>query len=507
MSNEPDIADDDDRKQPPRKSAATRAIEMLEAKGCELWHTSTGDAFVSIQRGGHVENWPIRSREFKTWLAGDFYKAFGQAMNSEAISSAMNVIAAKALNDGDEHDVFVRVARFDGKIFLDLCNQSWQAVEIGPDGWCIVDKPPVRFRRFKAMLALPAPERGGCIDDLRQLINVSDATWPLVVGWLLGCFLPDSKYPILALFAEQGAGKTTAARLLRALIDPNVSPLRSEPRKEDDLVIAANNSWLIAFDNLSTIPAWLSDALCRLATGGGLSKRTLYTESEETIFSLTRPAMLTSIEDVASRSDLLDRCLVAHLPTIPSHQRKTEEELQAAFTTMQPRLVGAILDAVSVGLKREHQVRPSRLPRMADFANWVIACEPGLGWPPGTFLATYDDNRSEANELALESSVIWKPLSELLADRNEWRGTAGDLKKTLEDRMNANLPKDWPKSPKAIGGAVRRIAPNVRALEWAVSFDEREPNGQRRKIIVIDRMLPPMCPKSPTFQTDPSFPF
>ena len=155
------------------------------------------------------------------------------------------------------------------------------------------------------------------------------------------------------------------------------------------------------------------------------------------------------------------------------------------------------MDAVSVGLKREHEVRPTRLPRMADFAKWVVACEPGVGWTPGTFLSTYDDNRNEANELALESSVIWKPLSELLLERPEWRGTAGELKKSLEDRLNSNLPRDWPKTPKAVGGAVRRIAPNVRALGWSVSFDEREPAGQRRKIIVIDKALPPTYPMSP----------
>lgn len=507
MSKESEVADDEDRKQPPRKSAATKAVELLDATKCHLWHTPAGDAFVSIHRDRHIEHWPIRSTEFKTWLTGEFYKSFGQAMNAEAISSAMNVISAKAIIDGDDHEIFVRVARLDDKIFVDLCNPNWEAVEISSNGWRVVNTPPVRFRRFKAMLPLPIPKRGGCINELRQLINITDSTWPLVVGWLLACFLPDSKYPLLALFAEQGAGKTTAARFLRGLIDPNTCPLRSEPRKEDDLIIAAINSWMVAFDNLSTIPPWLSDALCRLATGGGLSKRTLYTNDEETIFSVTRPSMLTSIEDVASRSDLLDRCLVAHLPTIPSHQRRTEAELMQTFEAIRPRLIGALLDAVAVGLKNLPTVKPNNLPRMADFAKWVISCEPALGWPPGTFIASYDDNRNEANDLALESSIIWKPVAELLSERQSWRGTAGELKRLLEDRLNATLPKDWPKSPKAMGGALRRIAPNIRALGWSVSFDERESNGQRRKIIVIDKVPLPTCPISPTYPIDPSIPF
>src|SRR5690606_22624874 len=152
---------------------------------------------------------------------------------------------------------------------------------------------------------------------------------------------PRGPYPLLALFAEQGSGKSTAGKLIRSLVDPNSAPLRSEHRDARDLMIGANNSWCLAYDNLSFVPSWLSDALCRLSTGGGFATRELYTDQDEIIFDAMRPVMLTSIEDVATRSDLLDRCLIVWLPSIPEEKRRSEEEIVVAFEQVQPQILGA----------------------------------------------------------------------------------------------------------------------------------------------------------------------
>jgi hypothetical protein len=110
-------------------------------------------------------------------------------------------------------------------------------------------------------------------------------------------------------------------RVLRALVDPNTAALRTTPRDERDLVIAANNGWLMALDNLSHLPDWLSDALCRLATGNGFATRELYTDAEEAIFATQRPIVKNGIEELATRGDLLDRSIVLYLPTIAEDQR------------------------------------------------------------------------------------------------------------------------------------------------------------------------------------------
>ena len=238
------------------------------------------------------------------------------------------------------------------------------------------------------------------MDQLRGFLNLDDNAWRLVISWLVATLRPRGPYPVLALFAEQGSGKSTIGRLLRELVDPNAAPLRAEPNDGRDLMIAANNSWCLAYDNLSHVPPWLSDAMCRLSTGGGFATRELYTDQDEVIFDYQRPLLLTSIEEVATRSDLLDRCLIVWLPAITEDRRRAEAELFEAFRKDRPQILGALLDVVAVALRRLPSIKLSSLPRMADFALWATAAETAFGWPEGTFLAAYLGNRETANELA-----------------------------------------------------------------------------------------------------------
>jgi len=443
------------------------------AAAWDLWHTPAGDAYATVPVGEHNETWPIKSQTFKRYVAKCFFDEQQKAMNSDALSAAINLMEAKSLFEGEEHTIHVRVASHEGKVYIDLCNADWQVIEITATGWQIIDESPVKFRRSRGMLTLPTPQRGGRIDELRQFLNVEDDTWALVVAWLVAVFCPRGPYPILALFAEQGSGKSTMGCLLRDLVDPSSAPLRAEPGDERDLMITANNSWCLAYDNLSHVPPWLSDALCRLSTGGGFATRELYTDCDEIIFDSQRPVMLTSIEDVATRSDLLDRCLIVWLPTIPKERRRPEDEMLPAFEKARPRILGAMLDAVVGALRDLPSTRLEGYPRMADFARWVTAAEPAMGWPKGTFMAAYGGNQESANELALEASVVAQPLLELLDSQGCWRGSASELLKALEERVDdqAKRQHGWPKNPRSLSGHLKRLSPNLRAAGWDVEYD------------------------------------
>ena len=96
-------------------------------------------------------------------------------------------------------------------------------------------------------------------------------------------------------------------------------------------MIAANNSYLLAFDNLSGVPHWLSDALCRLATGGSFAVRQLYTDDEEVLFEASRPILVNGIEEVVSRPDLGDRAIFLTLAPIADADRRPEAELWREF--------------------------------------------------------------------------------------------------------------------------------------------------------------------------------
>lgn len=452
------------------ESQSTLAANM--AASWDLWHTPSSDAYATVPVGDHLETWPVKSQTFKRYVAKQFFEAEGKAINSDALSAALNLMEATALFEGEEHDIHVRGAGHDGNIYIDLCNGIWQVVEVTPLGWEVIDESPVRFRRSRGMVAFPMPEAGGSINQLRGFLNVDDTTWRLIVAWLISSLRPRGPYPLLALFAEQGSGKSTAGRLLRTLIDPNSAPLRSEHRDPRDLMIGANNSWCIAYDNLSFVPAWLSDALCRLSTGGGFATRELYTDLDEIIFDAMRPVMLTSIEDIATRSDLLDRCLIVWLPAIPEEGRRREEEIVTAFETLQPQIFGALLDALSGALRELPHTKLDKLPRMADFALWVTAAEKTLGWEHGTFMAAYRGNRDSANDLAIESSPVGQPLLDFLDANHGWEGSASELLNAIEERVPDQIKrhKAWPKNNRSLAGQLKRLAPNLRLAGWEIEY-------------------------------------
>jgi len=466
------------------QSQATLAANM--AADWELWHTPAKDAYATFPVGEHLETWPVRSKMFKRFLAKQFFEEQGKAMNAEALGAAVNLIEAQALFDGSEYPIHVRVAEHESKVYLDLCNADWQVVEITPNGWQVIGESPVKFRRSAGMLPLPTPESGGSLEELRAFLNVEDTTWPLVVAWLVATLRPRGPYPVLALFGEQGSAKSTTGRLLRDLVDPNSAPLRAEPRDGRDLMITAGNSWCLAYDNLSHVPPWLSDALCRLSTGGGFATRELYTDQDEVIFDSQRPVLLTSIEEVATRSDLLDRCVIVWLSAIPEGSRRPESEILKTFEIARPRIVGALLDAVVGALKNLPSTKLDNLPRMADFALWVAAAEASLGWPEGTFLAAYAGNRASANEVALEASPVARPLIEMLDEQGEWLGTSGELLEALESRVPDQVKRQriWPANARSMSGHVKRLSPNLRAAGWKVEF-QREAS---RRLWLIQRL-------------------
>jgi hypothetical protein len=444
----------------------------------ELFHTADETAFADIMVDGHRENWPIRSSRFRLWLRRKHYEATGEAPSGGEISSALNLLEARAQFDGPMRAVHLRVAEHDGRIYLDLADEHWRAVEIGPDGWRVLPCPPVRFRRAPGMLPLPLPASGGSIETLTSFCNIPTSNdFVLVVAWLLAALRHGGPYPILALSGEQGSAKTALSKMLRSLIDPNVAPVRAAPREERDLFIAANNGHLLAFDNLSDLPAWTSDALCRLASGGSFATRRLYTNQDEMLFQAARPIALNAIEDIITRPDLADRAIFVTLPHVPEHRRRPEKEMWRDFELVRPQVLGALLDAAVRGLRTIPELRLEQLPRMADFALWATACESGFS-AVGGFLQAYRGNRRAAVEDVVEADPVAACILDVMANRNRWSGTASDLLRTGAE--NAARPGiGWPKSPRALAGRLRRAQTPLRALGIEITFGREGHAGKR----------------------------
>jgi hypothetical protein len=445
----------------------------------ELFHTAGGTAFADVIIADHRETWPIRSKRFRAFLKRSHYQATGEAASVAEIRSTLDLLEARAQFDGPQRAVHVRIAEQGGRIYLDLADGHWRAVDIGPDEWQVIASPPVRFRRPAGTLPLPVPERGGSIEALNSFLNLASRNdFVLVVAWLLAALRSGGPYPLLAISGEQGSAKTILSKLLRALIDPNSAPVRALSREERELMITANNGHLLAFDNLSGLPHRLSDALCRLATGGSFAVRQLYTDDEEVLFEAARPILLNGIEEVISRPDLGDRAIFLTLAPIGEAQRRPENTLWREFEIARPRILGALLGAVVHGLRALEGVHLDRLPRMADFSLWATACETAL-WPAGTFARAYAANRRAAIENIIEADPIATCVRMMMAHRTTWTGSASELLRLCAETNDCSGSTPWAKNPRVLAGRLRRAQTFLRTLGIEITFSREGRAGNR----------------------------
>jgi len=481
-----------------KKNAAIHVVKNEAAeRGFDFFHDEQRRAFATVPVSDHLETWEIRSRDFKLWVKQTLFDRVGVAPDSW-VKATVEEFETQAICKGRCESVYLRVAPQNGKLYLDLCNSKWEVVEISDGDWGISDNSPVKFRRAAGMTALPLPHADGDLREFISFLNLrSSADEILLLTWLTYCVQVGSPYPIISLSGVQGAGKSTTARVLRSLIDPSVCPLTTLPKRERDLAIAANNSHVIVLDNISDISAPLSDALCRVATGGSFRTRKLYTDNEEMLFTFQRPVILNGIEELPMRSDLLDRTILIHLEPIPAERRCDEAGFWRRFSDAQPHILGALLDIVRVGRTLVGRVDIPALPRMADFARWGVAIEQALGFKLGDFLAAYRANIEHGISIALEASPVAWTLHEYLVRRKEFVGSSSELLKALvEFTTDANgkptvARRDpaFPKSATRLSAEIDRVQPNLAKLGITV---ERWRTNRKRfiRLVLSDAVTP-----------------
>ncbi|WP_018289998.1 DUF3854 domain-containing protein [Verrucomicrobium sp. 3C] len=460
--------------------AKARALYDLAIPNVELFHDGADGRFVRFQSEGHFETWPIQSSAAKEFFQKIAYDNKLPALSGEVWGATVNLLSAEARFSGKQSQVFLRIAPEIGPngkligIFVDLCDAKWRVIHITASGWKLLDRSPVLFVRSRAAMPLPEPEEGGSLEELRGFLNpgLEDDSWLQIKAFLIFSFHPFGPYPMLELLGEQGSGKSTAARFLRSLVDPSKLMLRAASKSVEDLCIAANNSWLLAFDNLSRINEELSDALCRLSTGGGNATRKLYDQNNEHIVVAKRPAIWTGINEVAIRGDLVDRTISIELPTVPEESRKQEAEVEEQFRKAAPKIFGALLTRIAGALRELPNVKINRLPRMADFATFAVADERGAG-EPERFLEVYHAEREGASARALEGSPAGAALMRFLETHNfGWDGSPAELLDELQKALpDPNRPpRGFPENSRSLGKQIRRLAPQLRAIGWSVEY-------------------------------------
>jgi hypothetical protein len=457
-----------------RVSVATQLVRLAE-DGYELGCTPDGEPYALAKTGSPIVRMLRGGRgSLRTELASAHYEHAGAAASQSALADACAVLEGKAQRVTPV-PLHLRVAEHDGDLVLDLGDPTGRAVLITPHTWKLTDAPPVLFRRTALTGPLPEPVGGADFTGLWQALNVGRRYQPIVLAVLVAALIPDIPHPVVLLTGEQGTGKSTATARLASVIDPSPAQLRKPPRDVDAWTTAAAGSWVVALDNLSGVPEWLSDALCRACTGDGDVRRRLYTDGDLHVIAFRRIPLINGIDLGALRGDLADRLVHLALERIPDTQRRREQEMAAHWAHAHPHVLGALLDLTVRVLAALPTINPARAPRMADFAR-VLAAVDRICHTHG--LDTYLGLRDElAEDLAGSDPVLQAITRHLVA---EFVGTAAELAALIHPRDEHDhplpdraLPKGWPVNARALTAVLTRQAPTLRQLHWQVRKLER----------------------------------
>lgn len=436
----------------------------------------------AVRKGGHVTI-PLKgsTEGLRNALAFAYYKLTTKMAPSKALAEAMMVILAECERSSPTN-VWLRVGRVDGELFVDLGDAEERVVWVTPDGWEVLEPDaaiPVLFRRTSASAPLPLPERGGDLEALWKFVNVADEDErQLLRAWLVAALvLVEQPVPVLALLAEHGTAKTTTTRKLVSMVDPSRASTTPLPKDSEQLKFALYGSRVAAFDNVSNISNSMSDAMCRAVTGDADKARKFYSDSDLHIINFRSVVAFNGIDVGVLAGDLAERSLWVTLGRIDPSQRRTEREVDRAWASEYGSLFGGLVSLVVAVLAEMPHVQLQEMPRMADFAEVLAAVDKVNA---GSGLPRYIEAQATLLADIAEVDVFARSLVTHL--KSHCTITARELLEWVEGMAPAARLSDkyWP-TLRSIDGRLKRLAPSLRAAGWVVEETRRDPVRRRAK--------------------------
>lgn len=472
-------SDDKDKK----PSQATLLIELADRQ-VNVVAGADGKTY-AVRRGGPNVAFPLLRKDgLRVQLSRQYWQAHRSVPSQSALTDAISVLEGRAV-DQDPQDIHMRLATRSteqgDQVIIDLGTPDGRCVTADANGWHIEPVSPVLFRRTKLTSPMPEPDPAGQTEHglatLRGLLNVDEPAFRLIVGWMVAGLMPKIPHPILAAKGEQGTGKSTALEMLVNLIDPSPAPLRSLPRDIKTWATVASASWAVCLDNVSVIPPWLSDTLCKAVTGDALVDRALYSDDDVSVLSFRRLLALTSIDTGALASDLSERMLTVEFLPIKSDQRRPHSAVAAAFAEGAPAIRSALFDVLAKVLAALPETHLAELPRMADFARILGALDQVMGW---TTLDTYLVASQVSTADLLDAKPFTSTVADFVDERGSWTGSVSQLMELLP--VPDPRPRSWPVDTTRAAGQLKRDAPVLRSIGITVDEAGRSRDRQRRQL-------------------------
>jgi hypothetical protein len=472
-----------DEQEPKKKSQADAVVEVLLEEATDVFTTPDGIPFVRLPVDKHHEIVPLNGADMKSWLGWKIYQKSGQVPGNSVLGAALNVVRGKAIAEVRELHNRVAPAEDGDGFWYDLSNENWQAVRVDSSGWRLVSDPPILFRRYQHQQPQVKPQSGGDFCRILEFVNVSEDKQLLFMVYVLSCFLPGIAHPVALFTGPKGSAKTTAAAIIRRLVDPSQIETFSYPSQKQEVIQKLSHNWMAIFDNISSVPTWFSDVLCRASTGAGDSKRQLYSDDDDVIYSYRRCVGLTSIASAADMPDLLDRSVTFELQRIGPQQRLSEQDLFARLDAAMPQILGGGLDVLAEAIRIKPDVELDELPRMADFAEWGAAIAVALGYTQEQFMEAYEADIKDRNRDVVESHPVGAAVKAFMQTQDKWEGTASELHAELERIAATNRidveSKQWPKAANWVKRRLDEVSTDLQEIGITIIHDRAAGSGDR----------------------------
>lgn len=506
------------------ETAAQIALRLAGEQCSSLFLDQFGTPHAAIEVGDHVETLPLKSSRFRNWLCKTFYNnSEGKILTSDNVTNVLSVLKARAEFDRqDTRSLNLRVAsrpEEPNTIFYDLTNKDWEYVKITSEGRRIVQSSkitPILFNRRASQQPQVYPVGDDMYDgddifhSFMKLVNVKGEDNKLLLKcYIISLFYPDIPKPVLMLHGEQGSAKSTLQELIRVLVDPSSVLTLTFPRDINELVQKLSHNYVAYFDNVSSIPDWISDQLCRAVTGSGFSKRELYTDDEDIIYNFKCCIGFNGINLGATKADLLDRGLIIELERIARQNQRRIEEIWAEFNALKPKLLAYIFDTlvkvlqVKAGGGITHELK--ELPRMADFAEIGEIISRCMVHTKYEFINAYYRNIELQTEEAIAANIVGNAIIQFMQDKAEWEGTATELHMELEEKaasLSINVKdKSWPKSAPTLSRKLNQIKTNLREIGIEVQKAYLGRGNKKSRVLKIRIISSPPSQPSPLSET------